>query len=124
MTGRTLSGKVYPPAFPLADPIYSTCSCDSIGGYPFPSDAFVSVLNPVGNQSADLVFSTYLGTSGLDTGTGIALDDAGNAYVTGYTLPLRRGAGFGSPRFPVTPRSAQTRAGGGQDGWVVKITGT
>ena len=33
-----------------------------------------------------LVYSTYLGGNGVDCGTGIALDGAGNAYVTGYTL--------------------------------------
>jgi len=37
------------------------------------------VIDPV------LVYSTYLGGSGDDVGTGIAVDPAGNAYVTGYT---------------------------------------
>ena len=32
-----------------------------------------------------LVYSTYLGGSGDDSGDGIAVDAAGNAYVTGYT---------------------------------------
>jgi hypothetical protein len=45
-------------------------------------DAFVSKLNPTGTG---LVYSTFLGSGGLDWGSGIALDGAGNAYVTGYT---------------------------------------
>ena len=32
-----------------------------------------------------LSYSTYLGGSGDDQGDGIAVDAAGNAYVTGYT---------------------------------------
>jgi hypothetical protein len=32
-----------------------------------------------------LVYSTYVGGSQVDSGTGIALDAAGNAYITGWT---------------------------------------
>jgi uncharacterized protein (TIGR03437 family) len=45
-------------------------------------DAFVTKLNPNGSQ---LIYSTYLGGAGEDLGLGIALDTAGNAYITGYT---------------------------------------
>jgi hypothetical protein len=44
-------------------------------------DAFVAKLNPTGSS---LTFSTYLGGSGTDEGTGIALDGSNNIYVTGY----------------------------------------
>src|SRR5213079_193527 len=40
-----------------------------------------------------LVYSTYLGGSGDEQGLGIAVDTAGNAYVTGIT---------GSANFPTT----------------------
>ena len=43
-------------------------------------DAFVSKLNAAGSA---LLYSTYLGGSGDDVGSGIAVDASGNAYVTG-----------------------------------------
>ena len=53
------------------------------------SDAFVTKINAAGSA---LLYSTYLGGSGGrvtfpfgDIGYGIAVDSAGNAYVTGYT---------------------------------------
>ena len=45
-------------------------------------DAFVTKLSPAGNK---LIYSTYLGGSGPDWGTGVALDQGGNAYVAGWT---------------------------------------
>ncbi len=61
----------------------------------YPVDAFVAELNPAGNG---LVYSTYLGGSAMDAAYGIALDESGNAYVTGYTY---------STNFPVTPNAFQ-----------------
>jgi photosystem II stability/assembly factor-like uncharacterized protein len=54
-------------------------------------DIFVSVLGPGGTN---LVQSTYLGSGGNEIGFRIALDPAGNAYVTGSEDDFR---------FPVTP---------------------
>ena len=45
-------------------------------------DAFVTKLDAAGSA---IVYSTYLGGSGLDQGWGIAVDGAGNAYVAGLT---------------------------------------
>ena len=45
-------------------------------------------------------------------GNGIAVDSAGNAYVTGFTL---------STNFPVTPGAFQTNLRGGGDAFVTKI---
>ncbi|MBZ0280115.1 MAG: SBBP repeat-containing protein [Anaerolineae bacterium] len=46
-------------------------------------DAFVTRLNPAGSA---LTFSTYLGGTFVDISMDIALDSAGNAYVTGGTI--------------------------------------
>ena len=48
-------------------------------------DAFVAKLNATGNS---LVYGAYLGGNGQDSGTGIAVDAAGNAYLTGSTSSL------------------------------------
>jgi beta-propeller repeat-containing protein/ASPM-SPD-2-Hydin domain-containing protein/centrosomal CEP192-like protein len=63
--------------FPLASPLPSPNN--ALQGS---ADAFVTKLNPAGSA---LVYSTYLGGSGVDQGTGIAVDSSGNAYVTGFT---------------------------------------
>jgi hypothetical protein len=59
--------------------------------------AFVSKLNPAGQGSSDLVYSTYLtGSNGTDAGLGIAVDSSGSANVTGFAtstdFPATRGA--------------------------------
>jgi len=59
-------------------------------------NAFVSKLNRTGSA---LDYSTYLGGGGKDSGTGIAVDSAGNAYVTGWAY---------SSNFPITPGALQT----------------
>ena len=46
------------------------------------ADAFVTKLNPAGTA---LVYSTFVGGSDMEFGNGIAIDAAGNAYVTGTT---------------------------------------
>ena len=59
-----------------------------------------------------LVYSTYLGGSSDDNGFGIALDAAGNAYVTGFTA---------SSNFPTTAGAFDTSFNGGQDVFVTKL---
>lgn len=67
-------------------------------------DAFVAKLNPGGTS---LVYSTYLGGSQDELGLGIAIDAAGDAYVTGTTL---------SANFPIAGNAVQRtfKGSGGQ----------
>ncbi|MFH1319130.1 MAG: PKD domain-containing protein [Bacteroidota bacterium] len=77
-------------------------------------DGFVTKLNPAGNGSSDLVFSTFLGGSANDAGAGLVLDASGNAYVTGFTS---------STDFDITTGAFQTNFGGGpNDAFVTKIS--
>ncbi|MBI4523260.1 MAG: SBBP repeat-containing protein [Deltaproteobacteria bacterium] len=75
---------------------------------PCAKEAFVSRLNAEGSA---LVYSTFLGGGGQDQGTGIAVDGAGNAYVTGFT---------GSSDFPLAG-ALQSNPGGSQDAFVAKL---
>jgi hypothetical protein len=80
------------------------------GGY---SDAFVTKLNPTGSA---LVYSTYLGGTGEDDGSGISVDADGNAYVAGFTQ---------SADLPTTAGAFQTNFGGGYgDAFVAKLDPT
>jgi hypothetical protein len=81
-------------------------------GFP---DAFVTKLNPGGTA---LVYSTYLGGSNNDGGNAIAVDTAGNAYITGSTAST----GPGEP-FPTTPDAFQPRhhPSGPNDAFLAKL---
>jgi hypothetical protein len=75
------------------------------------ADAFAAKLNPSGTQ---LVYSTYLGGSGIDGGTSIAVDPAGSALVAGFTA---------STDFRLV-NPIQPASGGGYDGFIAKISAT
>ena len=64
------------------------------------------VIDPV------LSYATYLGGSGADNGQSVAVDAAGNVYVTGFT---------GSTNFPTTPGTLQNQLGGQGNVFVAKI---
>ena len=68
--------------FPTTSPIQK-----AFGGGDF--DAFVVKVNPGGTA---LVYSSFLGGLANDGGYGIAVDDDGDAYVTGFSM---------SPNFPL-----------------------
>jgi len=72
-------------------------------------DVFVAKLDVAGSN---LVYATYLGSSGSDGGHGIAVDGSGSAYVTGWT---------DSTDFPTTATPLQEANGGGYDVFVAKI---
>ena len=77
----------------------------ALGG---PSNAFVAKLDPSG---AVLLYSSFLGGSNYDYGQGMALDQYGNVYVTGYTQ---------STNFP-TVNPIQSGNDGNGDAFVAKV---
>jgi len=86
--------------FPTKDPLQAS----SGGG----TDAFVTKLSPEGSS---YVYSTYLGGTGADTGTAIAVDSSGRAHVTGTTA---------SPNFP-TKNGAEIRLKGKTDAFIAVL---
>jgi hypothetical protein len=89
VTGQTESSN-----FPTLNP-YQTDQ----GG----TDVFVTKLSSSGNS---LIYSTYLGGSGRESGSAIAVDGSGNSYVTGQTE---------SSNFPTLNPYQATYQGGGTD---------
>ena len=78
-------------------------------------DAFVAKVNTDASGLGSLVYSTYLGGSGLDQGNGIAIDSAGNAYVAGLT---------NSASFTFAPTGFQKVYAGQGDAFVAKLNPT
>ncbi len=97
LTGSTASSD-----FPILHPYQSTRA----GG----SDAFVSRLSTSGSA---LRYSTYLGGTATDEGTAVALDTAGDIYVTGQTAS--------TTGFPVL-HAYQSSLAGGSDAFVTKLS--
>src|SRR6266478_5521073 len=91
--------------FPLANPLQAICE-----GCPGSADAFVAEISPNG---AALFRATYIGGNSTDHGSAIAVDTAGNVYVTGFTY---------SADFPTTSGAYQTSLGpGGASVFLTKI---
>jgi hypothetical protein len=95
-----ITGKTYSSDYPTTPGAFQTV----FGGgdiYNGIGDAFVTKLNSTGN---DLVYSTFIGGSGNDQGSSIAVDPDGSAYLTGQTS---------SANYPTTPEAHQTTPGCG-----------
>lgn len=96
VTGSTTSGD-----FPVTAGAFQT----AFGGA---GDAFVTKFSLDGGS---LVFSTYLGGSGADTGNAITLDAAGHVWLAGSTT---------SADFPITPTVIPSSLTGTQD-WFISM---
>jgi Beta-propeller repeat len=100
VTGQTTSSDF--PTFDALQPIPA-------GPSPIPIEGFVTQLKADGSG---FVYSTYLGGSIGDVGTGVTVDTRGNAYVVGSTT---------SADFPTTPDAFLSKSPGGNNGFIVKI---
>jgi Beta-propeller repeat/Cep192 domain 4/HYDIN/CFA65/VesB-like, Ig-like domain len=99
---------------------FPTSSGSNSTSYGGSGDVFVVKLNPAGSTSSStstpqLVYSTYLGGNGTDSGNAIAVDAGGDAYVTGSTT---------STNFTTTSGAFQTTYGGGGDAFVTELNST
>jgi uncharacterized protein (TIGR03437 family) len=105
MGNAYVAGNTFSTNFPTRNPFQA-----SFGGRIF--DAFITKLNPAGSA---LVYSSYLGGGSMEECLGIAIDPAGNAYVTGYTF---------STNFPTANAFQGTKVGSGTtncDAFVTKV---
>jgi len=94
ITGSTISSD-----FPVTYGAYQTTMT---GG----ENPFVTKLNAAGTA---LSFSTFIGNSFIAQGTSIAVNSAGNAFITGFS---------DSPGFPTTTGAYKTTSGGAWDVFV------
>ena len=101
VTGRTRSR-----SFAVYGALQSKCGSNT--GQPCSGNVFLSKLNIQGS----VVFATYFGGSGTDSGNAVALDSRGNIYISGSTS---------SSDFPVT-KPAQNILSGKANAFVAKIS--
>ena len=96
VTGWTQSGN-----FPTLNPFQSKLKGTR--------DAFIAKLNASGTA---LIYSTYLGGTGVDSGNAIVLDSGNAPIIAGDTT---------SSALPVTTGAFQVKPGGNQDAFVAKL---
>jgi hypothetical protein len=97
-------GETWSWDFPIVNPMQS-----------FPAgntDIFVTKWNAAGTG---IVYSTYIGGGSRDVPLSIAVDAAGNAYITGFSY---------STDFPVTTGALRTRFSGQSKAFVLKLNFT
>jgi hypothetical protein len=74
-------------------------------------DTFIAAFDA---DSMQVIFATYLGGSGADSISGVAVDEQGNIYVAGSTESID---------FPVTPGALQSNYASNVDAFIAKIGG-
>ena len=101
------NGNAYVTGFTNGNfPITANASQSVYGGG---TDAFITKVNPTGSS---LVYSTYLGGSGREDAQALAIDNNGNAYITGITY---------STNLPFTNAFQSTLGGGSYDAFLSKF---
>ena len=98
-----MTGAVYSSGFPITPGAFDTTFN---GGF---SDGFVTKVSTAGSA---LVYSTYLGGRSGDDANAIAIDAAGNAYITGITH---------SPDFPTTAEAFDSSYNDNGDAFVTRL---
>jgi Beta-propeller repeat len=98
-----VTGDTDSPDFPTSNAL------PGLNGIRGGEDAFVT---EVAANGQSLIYSTYLGGSKDDGGSGIALDGKGNAYVTGFTS---------SADFPTTGAAYQPALAGTDNAFISKL---
>ncbi len=105
------SGNAYVTGHTTSDdfPVTAGSFDATYNGGTLAGDIFLVRINKAGSN---LTYATFLGGDTSDVGTGIALDSAGDVYLTGYTK---------SSKFPTTTGTFDTTHEGRSDAFVVKL---
>jgi uncharacterized repeat protein (TIGR01451 family) len=96
--------------FPVRNALQSQCALDASGACS--GDAFAARLSFAPAGAPQLAFATFLGGSGADAATAIALDAAGNVLLSGVTA---------SADFPLAA-ALQAQPGGQRDAFVSRLS--
>ena len=97
------SGAVYLSGYTYSEdfPVFGDNIQNSLRGF---SNLFVAKLDLNRTNLDIMVYSSYLGSTGVDIAQAMAIDSAGGLWLTGYTM---------SDDFPVTPNAFRPAFGGG-----------
>ena len=102
-----IAGSTNSANFPTLNPFDGT-----FGGDQVKYDAFVTKMNAAGTS---MIYSTYLGGSNDDNGTGLAVDGSGQAHVVGFT---------DSTNFPTASPFQAALNGSAYDAFLTKLNAT
>lgn len=78
-------------------------------------DAFAGKYDTAVTGTTSLSYLSYLGGSNTESGTAIAVNSSGNAYITGFTS---------STNFPTSSGALQTSLSSGTDAFVTEVSST
>lgn len=106
-----ITGKTQSNNFPTKNAFQNSIGSNDV------NDAFIAKFDPTETGNSSLIYSSYLGGTGGETGNDIAVTPAGIAFFGGVT---------GSFNFPTRSSSSlaplQTAQGGVNDGFIAKVS--
>jgi hypothetical protein len=100
-----ITGWTFSPNFPVTNGAYQDTMYEI-------QDVFITKLNSTGSS---LIYSTFIGGRGGNSGTSIEVDSIGDTYITGAT---------NSPEYPSTGSAYQKTLKGTQNAFITKINST
>lgn len=127
VTGRTMSSN-FPVTSGAVRAAFGGSGANGNANDLVQGDGFLVKLNPAGSA---LLYSTFIGGSGDDIGSEVAVDAQGNIYVTGFTLSSnfsvspdalqRTFGGFGGQGFPIEGAPAPAGIANTGDAYLLKL---
>ncbi|MGB9493087.1 MAG: SBBP repeat-containing protein [Terriglobales bacterium] len=119
-----VAGNTTSPNLPINFPFTPTFTTNYLQPYQGDGDAFVALVVPSILTTGDYI--TYLGGTGLDQGTGIAVDSSNNTYVAGSTVsaPCSSCTPPAIVGFPITTNAYQPHLAGSDPNAFVTVLGS